>query len=314
MKMIAKPLSKQILSLGVLSAILFGCGELPSSNNSQSGSRGPAGVGVIGGAPVEKSSPFEEKVLYLATGAKIEKKPDGSQSVSWKGLCTASAISPRVVLTAAHCVVDQASSELYIILTKNPSQSPLNLDEWYSVQVAQSHEKYIGKLDGFSNDLALLLLSKEIPPRRILKLAQPQQVQLPQALVTVGYGTTSESSDPAIIAKGTAGLHYVHRTVDDFNLLGKTFRIDQNDHKGFCNGDSGGPGLIFDRQSQEYYILGVVSNTSMESSKRAAMDPKGQYSLCIGQGNYVNVLHPEFRQWIQATQSQLERARNVSQL
>lgn len=312
--MLAKPLISRALTLSVLSAILFGCGKLPSSSQDSGFQRGPASVGVIGGAPVESTTAFEGKVLYLATGTKFEKKPDGTQSVSWKGLCTASAISARVVLTAAHCVVDNKPSELYVVLTKNPGQTALKLEEWYPVQTAQSHEKYIGKQDGFANDLALLLLSKEIPENRILKLAEPQQVMLPQALVTVGYGTTSESSDPAVTAKATVGLHYVNRIVEDFSFQGKTFSINQNDHKGFCNGDSGGPGLIFDQQTQEYYILGVVSNTSMEHSKKSQMDPKGQYSLCIGQGNYVNVLHPEFRQWIQATQNQLERYRNVSQL
>jgi hypothetical protein len=84
-----------------------------------------------------------------------------------------------------------------------------------------------------------------------------------------------------------------------------TFAINQNDHKGFCSGDSGGPGLIYDEEKKEFLILGVVSNTSMYDSEKAKLDPKGEYSLCIGKGNYTNILKTEIRTWIKEKQAEL---------
>jgi secreted trypsin-like serine protease len=306
-----KPSNRAILFL--LAGFMISCGRATSSNPYASKAvRNVASAGVIGGQPVAKASPFEDKVMYLALGVKMETKPDGSKNVSWTGLCTASAISARIILTAAHCVVDKQAKELYIILNNNPGQSPLNLNEWYSVQAIRSHERYIGKGDGFANDLALLRLSKDLPSTRVLRMAEAEQVQLPQPLITVGFGTTSESADPKETAQKTSGLHFVPRTVEEFDVQAKTFSIDQNDHKGFCNGDSGGPGLIFNQESQEYLILGVVSNTSMENSQRSILDPKGQYSLCIGKGNYTNVLNPDLRSWIETNRSQLNQQRTAA--
>ncbi|MGZ5279639.1 MAG: trypsin-like serine protease, partial [Pseudobdellovibrionaceae bacterium] len=66
---------------------------------------------VIGGDKVAGTSSVASKVLYLAYGVKIGKTPQ-STTVGWGGHCTAAAISPRVILTAAHCVDKKDSKEI----------------------------------------------------------------------------------------------------------------------------------------------------------------------------------------------------------
>jgi secreted trypsin-like serine protease len=252
-------------------------------------------AGVIGGDPVEKSPDAAElgsKVLYLA----MDVKKSGT-SVSWSGHCTASAISSRVILTAAHCVEGKTPKDLYLVITKNPAKTPLNLNEWYAPKAIRMHEGYTGK-DGFHNDLALILLDRDLPANRVLKMAEAQNIAFPLDFVVVGYGTTSEAADPEKAGTHSTDMNFVMKRIDQFDVKAEFLTINQNDHKGFCNGDSGGPGLVYDPESHEHWIIGVVSNVSMLEAHRKMLDPQGKFSLCIGQGNYVNIMNPVHRAWI----------------
>lgn len=268
-------------------------------------SRTPASIhdsssqqGVIGGKAVANNSLFERKVLKLALDVEMKKQKNGAVSVTWNSQCTASAISEKVLLTAAHCVDKLRPDQVYLVLTQSPEKSPLNLKEWIKAKEIRVHEKYQGKSTQFAYDVALILLEQDLEPDRVLKFATPDLISFPLDLVVIGYGTTSDLSKPDDNSPAIAGLHFVMKSVDVFHPEAHTFSINQNDHKGFCSGDSGGPGLIYDDQTKEFFILGVVSNTSMYDNERIKLDPQNQYSLCIGQGNYMNVLNSEIRAWI----------------
>jgi len=262
---------------------------------------------VIGGDKVAATSPVASKVMYLAYGVKLEKTPH-STSIAWGGHCTAAAISPSVILTAAHCVDNRSASEIYITLSKSPETEPLNLKQWYAAKKIAVHEHYTGESTHYVNDLALILLDRELPPAQVTKLATQAQVHLPQTFMTVGFGITTDLSDPNPDDKNPSELRFVMKNLQELNANSKFFSLDQTDHKGFCSGDSGGPGIIVDPKTKELFILGVVSNTSMLDTEDKALDPQGIYSLCIGHGNYTNTLNPELRSWILKSQAALEKS------
>ena len=65
---------------------------------------------ILGGKSVQASSVFSKKVIYLALGVDWTKTKTGV-SVNIERICTASAISKRILLTAAHCVNGWDTSE-----------------------------------------------------------------------------------------------------------------------------------------------------------------------------------------------------------
>ncbi len=274
------------------------------------------GEAVIGGKKVDAATPFAKQVMYLAMGVEIEKSAQ-STNVSWRGHCTASAISKKVVLTAAHCVQNSTADQVYLILDQNPENQALNLSHWYGVEKIQMHEGYLGQGGGYKNDLALLLLQRELPAERVSKIATVDQVTHEMDFIVAGYGLTTDLSDEkSQAASSSDGLNYVVKKADPINLAENFFTINQNDHKGFCNGDSGGPGLIQETKTGEYLIMGVVSNVSMYEVEDQKLDPNQIYSLCIGTGNYTNTLKIELKRWIDATKQALENptAPNIATL
>ena len=297
--------SRKIFSPLLLVFLVLGACAKNRSPASRFAVQSATSAGVIGCQAVEKNSALRQKVMQLALGVSLQKKANGSTEVSWQANCTASAISPRIVLTAAHCVVDLKPNQIYLILGESPDEAQVNMANWIPAIGIRYHEKFNGASKLFHHDIAVILLGEDIPLERIPRLAKPNQFQFPLDLVAIGYGTTSASSNEEEMAKGTKGLQYVLRKVLAFDPESKTFSINQNDHKGFCIGDSGGPGLAYDPDKKEFVILGVVSNVSMLSGEQDLLDPKGEFNLCIGRGNYTNLLNSEIRTWVQEKQAEL---------
>jgi hypothetical protein len=295
-----------LLQTGILcaSVMLISCARSASSDITMEETVKPTAE-VIGGEKVPPTSPIASKVLYMAYGVQLEKSAN-STKIAWAGHCTASAISTRVILTAAHCVDGKEVSGIYISLTKKPESDPLNLKEWFAAKKVRVHENYGGQSGHYENDLALILLDRELPATCVMKLASANQIKLPQSFTISGFGITSDRSDPNAEAEPSSELRFVTKSLQTLQVDAKTFAINQNDHKGFCNGDSGGPGLVTDPQTKEPLILGVVSNTSMLTMDDQKLDPQGIYSLCIGNGNYTNTANPELRSWIDGARASLE--------
>ncbi len=272
--------------------------KTPSQGNLAAPQSPAPSAGIIGGQRASPKSFFAGKILYLATGVQITKDGNSSTGMSWTGVCTASAIAPDLILTAAHCVKDHKISQLAVTMAANADSSVLDLSQWYFVKSLQVHPNYMGLANDLFHDVAVLRLTQKLPDSKVLKLAAANQIKAPLSLVAVGYGTTSDSSDQEKIKAATSGLHYVLKTVEKYDPSDKVFSIDQRDHKGFCSGDSGGPGLLYDTHLKDFFIVGVVSFTGMTDVERNRIDPQQQFSLCIGNGNYTNLNNQDIRSWI----------------
>lgn len=283
-----------LLVIGLMSGT-SGCGE----NRSQLQNISDVDS-IIGGKQAEVSNKFSGRVIYLALGVEKKKTPFG-YSLSSKGICTASAISPRILLTAAHCVADQKLEQVFAVLSNNPWGKPLNDKEWVKIETIKIHKNFMSTDDGPSNDIALLKLSQDLPPERISKMADSKQTSPHMNLVAIGYGRTSALKNPPEIDKKTVEslLNYVMKVVENYSPTDKLFQIDQTDKSGICSGDSGGPGFIYDEKQKEFFILGVTSFISIGLEEKKKLDPNDLYNDCIGHGNYTNIL--PYRDWITQT-------------
>ncbi len=293
-----------LLVLGLMSG-LSACGESPH----QKFNSGSPEQAIIGGENVTEDSQFSSKVIYLALGVQKKTTPFGT-NISQTGICTAAAIAPRILITAAHCVQNAKVSEIYAVTSTNPWNHSLILEEWITVEKIVIHKDFTTEPSQLNNDLALIKLSKDLAPEHISKIASNSQITAASLdLISVGYGQTNALRNPDVTGSSQMDtkptlLNFVVKKVDPYNVAAKIFSVDQSDMKGICMGDSGGPGYIFDSIKKDYFILGVASFVSIFESDRAVRDPQGLYTNCIGRGNYTNLL--PFHDWIALTLNELK--------
>lgn len=200
------------------------------------------------------------------------------------------------------------------VLSVNPWNHALKLEEWIQVEKVRIHEKYVNKNNEIDNDLALLKLSSDLPVERISQLADLDQVKSENLnLISIGYGQTSPYKNPAPeqnpdsqteIQKQGTRLNYVNKTLENFDRTAKVFYVDQADNKGLCFGDSGGPGYVFDEAKQDFYILGITSFVSVVESEKELRDPNDIYNNCTGRGHYTNLLL--YKDWISQSLTELK--------
>lgn len=263
---------------------------------------------IIGGAPVNIENNFSNKVIYLALGVDKIQTSNGFK-MKTQSTCTASALTTRILLTAAHCVSGYKENQIYAVLSLNPWNHLIVQNEWIEVEKIQKHENFDSKSLNFENDIALIKLKKEISIQRVSKIASAKQIDpQSQQLISIGYGDISplNETDPEndIHVQETAQqrktlLHYVNKYVVPFNVTDALFKIDQSDLKGFCFGDSGGPGLIYDNETKDYYILGIASYlSSVISNQQKIKRDASTYNVCANEGIYINLLNLKIRDWI----------------
>ena len=219
--------------------------------------------------------------------------------MKYEKICTASAISKRVLLTAAHCVVGWQPAEINIAINSNPLKSEkLIITDWIKAEKIEIHQDYSTE-PSIVNDVALIKLTSDLMPEQISKLVRPEQITDNLQMILVGYGRThAEESDSENL---NSTLNYVIKNVPQFNPQDQKITINQTDKSGICSGDSGSPGFIYDSVNKEFAILGVASYVYQ------IKNIKGQANVaepCHGYGVYMNVL--SLTKWITETAKQLQ--------
>ncbi len=276
-----------LLLVLVLTSGLSACGEKYGHTYQEEEAEN-----IIGGKSIGASSIFSRRVIYLALTAKNK-----------SGTCTASALSPTILITAAHCVKDLEPSQVSAVITIDANLKSLADKDKISVQKIVIHEDYKDqtKQQGvLYNDLALLKLSQPLNPDRVSQIAVADQTTSLLNLVSIGFGKRTPLSDEDSEINESAPekntLYYIMKTVEKFDQKAKTFSINQNDLTGVCSGDSGGPGYIYDAELEDFLIIGVTSYISVTREEKDRLDPKDIYDKCIGHGHYSNILF--YSEWI----------------
>lgn len=157
--------------------------------------------------------------------------------------CTATFISSTVLLTAAHCVVEEnhptvIPSNATFRVMKAASRGIAKSTDWISVQRANihPHPRYDGEA---AHDVAVIVLDNPVAVTPVAIRRTPIASALVGAAVRlVGFGQATRKSGPN---DGSDTRRTVQTTIR--GLDGDLVRIGKTGQQA-CDGDSGGPALL----------------------------------------------------------------------
>ena len=177
--------------------------------------------------------------------------------------CTGGLWKPKIVVTAAHCVVAEGSSTVANASDVSVYAQGVNVTGARPVAKAIAvilTGGYSNSSTGYveANDLAFLVLDKEIGTPLVARLASESEsasaTLLGKKLNLFGYGQTAKESDVSMIPLSLS------QTPFQF-LGGKTYLYGKSaSGSGACFGDSGGPVIL--QTETENLLVGPVAGGS----------------------------------------------------
>jgi secreted trypsin-like serine protease len=170
--------------------------------------------------------------------------------------CSGSLVSATKVVTAAHCLVNATSVDVWATDGPVTTQAPEAVSESFAAEPFAG----VGAKNVDSHDLAVVTLSGAgLPGSRyatIAPLGYDDTLAKKTTLTLVGYGLQDVKPTPVTDRVRIDGLSTVANTKDPFNLK---LSSSTNGSAGACYGDSGGPVLDGDM------IVGVASYVTSQN-------------------------------------------------
>lgn len=211
---------------------------------------------IIGGHRIYPNDIDAKAALFIISVAPNEDGQSQSQ------ICTATPISDRVLITAAHCVKNATSVTAYFHTDFTCESGFRASTHGVNVLKYAVHPKYNhDKIFSANPDVALILLDERIfsgyPIYPLFSKKITSKADFNSDLYLYGYGVIKYEDDNSK-AKSSAGV--LRNVVIDYNNLSieeKSVKIANNGQHGVCSGDSGGSGLIL--VDGRYQILAINS-------------------------------------------------------
>lgn len=227
---------------------------------------------IIGGSRVLATDPDSK-----ATAMIISTERNTGESF----VCTATPITPRTLITAAHCL-DRASkvTAIFYVDLLCSSGFKFSRDAIRAVEF-KYHPGYDSNVINSGNpDIGLVHLSSDIKPGYPVYKINLTPETLNSQLYLYGYGVTgSNNSDSTVLRK-------VRLDRNEYGFDMQSIVIANNGVRGICLGDSGGPGFV--QSGNELQIATVNS---------FGYGPRND--VCGGRSSLI-LLHP-FMAWINQT-------------
>jgi secreted trypsin-like serine protease len=222
------------LSLRAGLALVFLAGMAGSASAESAGTVRQA---VVGGKSVSNTE-------FAAVGALVRVDAHSSRFV-----CTGTAVGPRLVLTAAHCVSN--SMGLVFVHGTDPLAPEA---ERFRVAAVRAHPGFAISGEEVEHDIAVVTLAEDVT--NVEPVSRAKVAPLAGHPVTlVGYGATSVEDSRRL--DGVRLKNAAESSVDEVSDL--RLVIGGADAPENCTGDSGGPALAEDANGV-LQLIGVVSS------------------------------------------------------